>query len=59
MPPFMIPKNFKFKPIFLLTTNVEVVDVKMSNLSPPIIAYTLEPLVVAFLLVPFAATSNS
>ncbi len=58
MPPFMIPKNFKFKTIFLLTTNVEIVDVKMFNLSPPIIAFALEPLVAAFTLKPFAATST-
>ncbi len=50
MLPFMIMKNFKFKPIFPLATSAKIVDVKTFDLSPPIVMSTLEP---------FATTSTS
>lgn len=55
----MILKNFKFKPIFLLATNVEIIDVEMFDLEPLIIASTLEPFLVTFTLEPYAATFAS
>jgi hypothetical protein len=46
IPPLMILKNFKFKPIFLLATNVETIDVEMfvatSTSKPFTIAFALE-----------------
>ncbi len=43
MPPLGILKNFKFKPIFFLATNVETIDVEMFDLEPLTIASTLKP----------------
>jgi hypothetical protein len=59
MPPLLILKNFKFKPIFLLATNVETIDIEIFDPKPLTIAFTLEPFVVAFTLEPFIATSTS
>jgi hypothetical protein len=59
MPHLVILKNFKFKPIFLLATNVEIIGVKMFDPEPLTIASILEPFVVASTLEPFDATSTS
>jgi hypothetical protein len=59
MPPLVILKNFKFKPIFLLATNVETIDVELFDLELLTISSTLEPFLVAFTLKHFAAKSTS
>jgi hypothetical protein len=56
MSPLVILKNFKFKPIFLLVTNVETIGVRMFDLEPLTIASTLKPFLVASTLEPFAIT---
>jgi hypothetical protein len=59
MPPLVILKNFKFKAIFLLATNVETIDVEMFDPEPLTITSTLELFLVIFTLEPFVATSAS